>query len=156
MPNLKKTVYFAINGEEIALDVTWDLLEKVERVYSLPCDLVPYILQEAARVPRSKVAEVVALWVQGKTKQTKDEIKEFYFTCPQIQYIKDIGKIQAALLWSLRNEDGTPTISDKAFDALVNGQDITEEEITPPTPVTKAAGKGEKKPRVATSKKRTG
>lgn len=154
MPNLKKTVYFLINGEEIALDVTWDLLEKVERVYSLPCDLVPYILQEAARVPRGKVAEVVSLWVQGKTKQTKDEIKEFYFTCPQIQYIKDIGKIQAALLWSLRNEDGTPTISDKAFDALANGQDIAEEDIT--TSVTKSAGKGEKKLRVATSRKHSG
>jgi len=83
MINLKKTIYLKISGQEIALDVTWDLLEKAERVYGMPCDIIPYMLQEAVRVPRSKVAEIIALWVNGKTTLTKDQIKEHFFTTSQ-------------------------------------------------------------------------
>lgn len=152
MPNLKKTIYFNIDGEETALDVTWSILEKAERVYNLPCDLIPYMMQDATRVPRSRVAEIVTLFLQDKTKKTRDEIKEFYFTCPQKTYIRDIGKIQASILWSLRDEENRPMISDAAFEALVNGRDLPAEEPKPIEQKPKAASTA-KKPRAATSKK---
>ena len=154
MPNLKKSVYLTICKEEICLDVTWHMLEKAERVYGMPVDVIPYYLQDAVRVPRSKVAEIIALWVQEKTKLTRDEIKEHYFTCPQMQYIKDVGKIQACLLWSIRGDDGEPMISDAAFDKLVNGIDLADDDIKKPEPKKEGDSKP-KKPRAATSKKRT-
>lgn len=152
--NLKKSVYFNVCGEEICLDVTWHMLEKVERVYGMPVDVVPFYLQDAIRVPRSKVAEIISLWVQEKTKLTRDQIKEHFFTCQQSEYIKDIGKIQACVLWSLRGEDGKSMITDAAFDKLVNGIDLDEVDINKPS-TAKESGSTQKKPRAATSKKRT-
>ncbi len=152
--NLKKSVYFNVCGEEICLDVTWHMLEKVERVYGMPVDVVPFYLQDSIRVPRSKVADIVSLWVQEKTKLTRDQIKEHFFTCPQVDYIKDIGKIQACVLWSLRGEDGKSMITDAAFDKLVNGIDLADGDINKPAP-DKQTGSKPKKPRAATSKKRT-
>jgi len=154
MPNLKKSIYFTICGEEICLDVSWHMLEKAERVYGLPVDVIPYYLQDAVRVPRSKVAEIIALWVQEKTKLTRDQIKEHYFTCPQIQYIKDVGKIQACLLWSIRGDDGESMITDAAFEKLANGIDLEPDDIKKPAPKTEE-GKAPKKPRAATSKRRS-
>lgn len=154
MPNLKKSIYFTVCGEEICLDVSWQMLEKAERVYGLPVDVIPYYLQDAVRVPRSKVAEIVALWAQEKTKLTRDQIKEHYFTCPQMQYIKDTGKIQACLLWSIRGDDGEPMISDATFEKLANGIDLEDGDIKKPSQKAEVNDKP-KKPRAATSKKRT-
>jgi hypothetical protein len=149
MPNLKKTIFFNIADEQTSIDVTWSVLEKVERVYNLPCDLVPYMMQDATRVPRSKVADIVTLLLQDKTKKTREEVKEFYFSCSQKAYIRDIGKIQAAILWALRDDNNQPMISDAAFEALVNGRDLPEEPEKP-TPAPKSVVSKQKKRHAAT------
>ncbi len=155
MPNLKKSIYFTICGEEICLDVNWQLLEKAERAFSpFPVDSIPFLLQDALRVQRTKVADLISLWVQEKTKLTRDEIREYYFTCQQLEFIKTVGKIQACICWSIRDEEGRPRISDSAFDKLANGIDLTPEDTAQPEPKTEASGKP-KKPRAATSRKRT-
>jgi len=155
MPNLKKSIYFTICGEEICLDVTWQLLEKAERAFSpFPVDSIPFLLQDALRVQRTKVADLISLWVQEKTKLTRDDVRGYYFNCPHLEFIRTVGKIQACICWSIRNDKGEPSINDANFEKLANGIDLTPEDM--PTPSPKAEGEMKpKKPRAATSRKRT-
>lgn len=153
MPNLKKYVYFTVCGEEICLDVTWQMLEKAELVFSpYPVDRIPLLLENAIGVQRIKVADIVALWVKDKTKLTRDDIKAYFYQCPQIEYIRTIGKIQACILWSIRDGEGAPLISDDAFEKLINGIDLDDTDVK-----KQEEAKPDDKPkktRAATSKKR--
>lgn len=155
MPNLKKSVYFTICGEEIHLDVTWHMLEKAERVFSpYPVDRIPLLLENAIGVQRIKVADIIALWVQDKTKLTRDDIKGYFYQCPQIEYIRAVGKIQACLLWSIRDNNGDPLISDGAFEKLINGIDLDESDVKKPDEPKQDQVKSAKKTRAATSNRR--
>lgn len=154
MPNLKKSIYFTICGEEICLDVTFHLLDKAERAFSpFSIDAIPFFLQDALKVQRNKIADLMSLWAQEKTKLTRDEIREHYFTCPQVEFIKTIGKIQACICWSLRDGDGQPMITDAAFEKLANGIDLDASDIKKPSQKSEASDKP-KKIRAAISKPR--
>lgn len=155
---IRKSITLNLSGdgfaEEITVDVTWQILEKVERVYATGAESVAAIhLADPMRVQRHQLARVIALWVQGKTKLNNDQIHEAVLTAPFDQIIRLAGKIQAAVLWSVRGADGKPQITDFQFDELSEGRDI---EITAPTPTLEPAkkeAKSLKKRTSATSKK---
>jgi hypothetical protein len=161
MSQLRKTIVIPFSTfdktDEVIINVSWDILEKVERIYSTSAEYVAsQIFPNIAHVQRHKIAQILAVWSQGLTKLKQVEIHEAVQTCSQEQLYRYIGMIQAAILWSVRNGKGMPLISDKQFDALVNGEDIDldeneqDQEEQKPEDAIKP-----KKPRAATSKKRT-
>lgn len=157
MSQLRKTIVIPFTTfektDEVIINVSWDILEKVERIYSTSAEYVAsQIFPNIAHVQRHKIAQVLALWAQGKTKLNQGEIHEAVQTASQDQLYRYIGMIQAAILWSIRGTDGSPLISDKQFDQLVSGEDIDIDD----TPKQADTGSTTaKKPRAATSKKRT-
>lgn len=156
---LRKSLVFQIstsekNGEVI-VPVSWDILEKVERTYGTSAEYVAtQILPNIFHVQRHKIAQLLQLWFQGKTDFQQIQVAEAVQTAPQETFIKYIGMVQAAILWSIRGPDGQPLISDKQFDQLVNGEDINQDETPVQSPAKNGADKP-KKPRAATSKKPT-
>lgn len=146
--------------EEVIINVDWDILEKVERVYNTSAEYVAaQILLNVAHVQRRHVAQILCLWCQGKTKLKQVEITEAVQTADQDQLYRYIGMIQAAVLWSIRGADGKPMINDIQFDALVEGKDLEDDDNTKPKSgaekETKKPGEKAKKPIAGTSKKRT-
>lgn len=161
--SLRKSIVLPIqlenSIEEVLINVDWDILEKVERVYNTSAEYVAaQILINVAHVQRRHVAQILCLWCQGKTKLKQVEITEAVQTADQDQLYRYVGMIQAAVLWSIRGADGKPLITDKQFDQLVNGEDIDQGENETQSPSTasgKKPGEKAKKPTAGTSKKRT-
>lgn len=164
---LRKSITFPVStmekSGEVIVNVSWDLLEKVERTYGTSAEYVAtQILPNIFHVQRHKLAQLLQLWFQGRIAEepkgvpqfSQIEIAEAIQTSSQEQFIRYIGMIQAAILWSIRGPEGLPLINDEQFDLLVAGKDIDASE----TPVQKApegSSDKPKKPRAATSKKRT-
>lgn len=159
---LRKTIVIPFTtdskDEEVIINVSWDILEKVERVYGTSAEYVAaQILVNLAHVQRHKIAQVLQLWCQGKNDNLKQvDIAEAVQTSSQKQFYIYVGMVQAAVLWSIRGPEGNPLITDQEFDLLIAGEDI------PPKPPIDQPNESEggqskpKKPRAATSKKRTG
>jgi len=160
--SLRKTIVLPIqlenSIEEVLINVDWDILEKVERVYNTSAEYVAaQILVNVAHVQRRHVAQILCLWCQGKTKLKQVEITEAVQTADQDQLYRYVGMIQAAVLWSIRGADGKPLITDAQFDQLVNGEDIEQSEDEDPATgaaPSKKPGEKAKKPIAGTSKKR--
>jgi hypothetical protein len=152
---MKKTIIVPISGEEIIVNVDFSIIEKVERVYNCTAEVAAAIhLTDMMRIRRTHIAQIICLWVQGKTELKQSVVNEYVQTCAQNQLYKFAGMIQAAILFSIRGEDGQPLITSEQFDKLINGEDLEE------PPKGEGNQKGEekpkaKKPRKATSRKRT-
>lgn len=159
---LRKTIVIPFTtyekSEEVIINVNWDILEKVERVFGTSADYVAtMILTNIFHVQRHQIAKVLGLWCQGKNEKLKQvDIAEAVQTCNQKQFIIYIGMIQAAILWSIRGPDGQPLINDLQFDKLIAGEDLEEPPKSDESKTTEdKAGDKPKKPRSGTSKKRT-
>lgn len=139
---------------EVKVNVNWDILEKVERAYGTSAEYVAtMILTNGMHVQRHKVSQVLQLWCHSEDIKQVD-IAEAVQTCSYKQFDRYVGMLQAAILWSIRGPEGLPLITDAQFDQLVAGEDINSEE----SPIQKAKSSEAtkpKKPRAATSKKRT-
>ena len=154
---LRKTIVIPLStyedSDEVIINVNWDILEKVERVYGTSSEYVAVqILPNIMHVQRNKISQILQLWCQGKTELKQVEIAEAVQTASQEQFIQYIGMIQAAILWSIRGPDGLPLISDENFEKLIAGQDLDQQ---PEVEAPKASGDKPKKPRAGTSRKRT-
>jgi hypothetical protein len=150
--SIKKTIIIPIFDDEIIVNVDFSIIEKVERVYDKTAENVAaFDLVNIARIRRSQIAQVICLWVQGKTTIKTSLVNEAIQTCSQTDLYRFVGMIQAAILYSIRGQDGKPLITSEQFDALVSGQDIEVE----PTAQSQDAKPSEKKPRKATSGKPT-
>lgn len=152
---LRKTIVLPITtfekSDEVIINVSWDILEKVERIYGTSAEYVAtQILANIFHVQRHKISQVLQAWCQGKTELKQVEIAEAVQTASQEQFIQYIGMIQAAILWSIRGPDGLPLISDENFDKLIAGQDL---DAQPEVEAPKPSGGTSKKPRAGTSKK---
>jgi hypothetical protein len=147
---MKKDIIVKIFEEEIVVAVDFSIIEKVERIYQCSAELAAAMyLSDPIRVQRRLVSGVIALWLQGKTKLQPTTITEAVMTCSQKQLARYTGMIQAAILHSIRGDDGKPLINDEQFDLLVNGEDL------PAAPSKAAPGKKPAASRAATSRKRT-
>lgn len=159
---LRKTIVIPFTtdskDEEVIINVSWDILEKVERVYGTSAEYVAaQILVNLAHVQRHKIAQVLQLWCQGKNDNLKQiDIAEAVQTASQKQFYIYVGMVQAAVLWSIRGPEGDPLITDQEFDLLVSGEDIPPKPQIDNSKLPEGGQAKPKKPRAATSKKRTG
>lgn len=151
---LKKDLIIKVGEHEIIVPVNFELIEKVERVYGCTAEVAAAVhLSDPMRIQRRMISAVISLFVQGRAKGVgPSEVTESVMTCSQKQLAKYTGQIQAAVLYSIRGEDGQSLITPEQFDLLVNGEDL------PPAETKPAKAQPEKKPakpRAATSAKRT-
>lgn len=151
---LKKDLIIKIGETEVIVPVNFELIEKVERVYQCTAEIAAAVhLSDPSRIQRRMISAVISLFVQGRANGVgPSEVTESVMTCSQKQLAKYTGQIQAAVLYSIRGEDGQPLITPEQFEMLTNGEDLPPAESKPAKePTEKKPGK----PRAATSKKRT-
>lgn len=145
--SIKKTILIQIKEEEVCVDVDFSIIEKVERVYNCTAEVAAAIhLTDMMRIKRSQIAQVISLWVQGKTKCNPSDVNEYVQTASQKSLYKFAGMIQAAILFSIRGDDGQPLITSDQFDKLINGEDIDVADV-------KAEKPKAKKPKAASKRK---
>lgn len=147
---LKKDIIIPILDKEVVVKVDFNILDKVERVYQCTAEVAAAVhLVDTMRIQRRHLAQVISLWVQDKSDMKPSEVLEAVMTAPQKQIARYAGMIQAAVLYSIRGDDGRPLITDEQFDALVHGRDI-EPPKTDEAPPKATAAKKSRAPRKAT------
>lgn len=135
---LKKDIIIPILDEEVIVPVDFNVLDKVERVYGVTAEIAAAVhLADTMRIQRRHLAQVISLWVQDKTDMKPSKVLEAVMTAPQGLIARYAGMIQAAVLYSIRGDDGKPLITDEQFDLLVHGQDIHLEAEEAPAPAAK-------------------
>lgn len=116
---IRNNIELEIAGEEVNLDITWRLIEIVERTFGAVADLVAS--DTLVRNPtRYQVAEVIAEWCQGGNLK-KSTIRQEVMTARPDRLQVFIGAIQGAILYSLDYIDA------EQLDTLTNGQDLENE-----------------------------
>jgi len=143
---MKKTLELPLpDGETLTMEVTFRIIEIVERVYQKNADMVVSVdLASPIHMLRSKIADVISEWVA--TRQTnfkRSEIREFVITRQPMDLNVYAGCIQAAVMYSLKY------IDDDQFAKLTRGEDLDE-----PTP-KKESKRGKGKAPAASSKSAT-
>lgn len=121
MKQMKKTLDLPLpDGDSLTMEVTFRIIEIVERVYNQNADLVVSIdLATPSRMLRSKIADVIAEWVGTRhTNFKRSEIREFVITRPPDELNVYAGCIQAAVMYSLKY------INDDEFAKLTRGEDL--------------------------------
>jgi len=97
MSQLRKTIVIPFStpnkSDEVIVNVSWDILEKVERAYGTSAEYVAVqILPNIMHVQRHKLAQVLSMWVQGKTELKQVDIVEAVQTASQAQFYSYIGE----------------------------------------------------------------
>jgi len=116
---LKKTIELEIDGQEVTLDVTWKIIEIVERTCGSVADIVASEIL-VNNPMRHQVAEIVSEWVRSGTMRKKD-VKEYVMTCGADDFMRYVGSIQGAVLYSLKYIDTSQ------LEALTQGHDLPTE-----------------------------
>lgn len=137
---LKSTLDVPLGGDEITIDVTYRVIEQVERVFGTLADLVAS--ETLVNNPRRHlVAEVIALWAAGRGYRRRQVIEEVS-TCDHHTLQRYIGAIQGAVLFVLRHVD------EKDMKRLAEGLDLEDEEEGEQDPEEKPK-KGKEKPKAS-------
>lgn len=122
---LRKTLEVPIFDEPVLVDVSFRIIEVVERIYSTNADMVSVDLGNPVRVQRHKVAAVMAEWLRGREKElghSRAEIIEHVTTAPPDRLNVYVGSIQGAILYSLKY------INDDQLAALSRGEDLPDDD----------------------------
>lgn len=120
---IRKTIDLPLYDDEVSIDVTFEILEIVERVYEMRAEYVAARLQpqHPVAILRKDVAAVAVGWLTPRVlSHTRQEIREYVMTANAETLNRYIGAIQAAILYSLKE------ISDEEFEALSKGQDLDD------------------------------
>lgn len=116
---LRKQFIIPIDDEEVLLETNFRLVEILERVYRLNSDYVAInLLSDERNILRSQIAEVIALWVQGKTAYKYGDVKELVMGADMDAYKVYLGAIQAVVLFCSRQ------IDERTFDSLSSGNGL--------------------------------
>lgn len=121
---LRQSIELPIGEGSIALEVTFRILEIVERHYDLRAEFVgKFILENDARIKRSDVAKIIMAWLDviGE-KSDREEVFEAVLTASDEKLRKYVGAIQGAIFYSLRE------ITADELKALARGEDIRQAE----------------------------
>lgn len=122
---MKKTLELPLpDGDVLTMEVTFRIIEIVERVYQRNADMVVSIdLANPQLMLRSKIADVIAEWISMRhTEWKRSEIREWVITRPPLELNVYAGCIQAAVMYSLKY------IDDAQFAKLIRGEDLDEPE----------------------------
>ena len=118
---IKKTLKVPLLDEEVAVPVTFQVIEVVERVWDCNADLiVAQVLTNPRRVQRRKVAETIVEWAFEHTEIPRSKIREYVITAPASLINVYAGLIQGAVLYALHY------IDDEQLAALAKGEDLPE------------------------------
>jgi hypothetical protein len=123
---LKKSVIIPLpDGGEHALNITFRVIEIVERVYEKNADLVCSIdMANPARLIRTKIAAVIAEWLATEEKVgfTRQAIREHVMCSPPKLLNVYTGCIQGSVLYLLQY------ITEKQLEKLSKGESLEEKE----------------------------
>lgn len=120
MADLRKRIELPLLDDTVELDVTFEIIEVVERVYDMRAEYVAAQLSRPVKILRKDLANVAVGWMLGRTERSRREIREYVMTADGDTLNLYIGAIQAAILYSLRE------ITDEEFERLSKGQDLDD------------------------------
>lgn len=123
--DIRKTIDVPLFGDSVPVDVTFKIIEIVERVYGQTADLVAStLLTDPRQTLRHKVADVIVAWVGNREslgEYSRTELRGEIMTAPVDVFRVYVGAIQAAVLYSLRY------VTEQQFDQLSRGEDLTDD-----------------------------
>lgn len=103
---LRQTIEIPVAGETYAVDVTFRIIEIVERVYERRADIVGIMLQNELEILRSDVAKVIAEWLKAaRIDHDRDEVYQAVLTAPAPDLRVYVGCIAGAIYYSLKEID---------------------------------------------------
>jgi hypothetical protein len=119
---LRQSIEIPVGDGSISLEVTFKILELVERVYDLRADFVKVVLQSERMIKRSDIAVVMMGWIDSAgVKVDREQVFEDIITAPEKVIRKYVGAIQGAVMYSLRE------ISEDELKKLADGEDIRQD-----------------------------
>lgn len=126
---LRRTIVVEILGEEVSIDVTFRLIEFIERAFDTSADHAIALFVKAGGVQRRRVADVIADAIIRTTpsKWARDTIREAVITCSMDEYAQHVAALQSALLFLLKRIDA------ETFDT-VKDEIAESRKKKPPTP----------------------
>lgn len=114
--NIRETLEVEVCGETVSLDISWRIIEIVERTFGAVADLVAS--ETLVNTPtRYQVAEVISEWVKDRS-LPKSKVRESVMMASQEALQSYIGAIQGAVLYSLSY------IDEDQLDTLTGGEDL--------------------------------
>ena len=121
--NLRQAVEIPLGDKTASVDVSFRILEIVERVYDLRADFIKIVLQSERLIKRSDIARVVIGWLEASRAEfDREETLEIIMTAPESDIRKYVGAIQGAIMYSLRE------CTEEELEALARGEDIRTDE----------------------------
>lgn len=119
---LRQSVSIPIGKSSISVEVTFRILEIVERVYDIRADYVKLALQLDKYIKRTDVSNVLLGWLEvvGE-KIDREEVFETVMTCEEATLRKYVGAIQGAIMYSLKE------CTEEELQQLADGKDIRTE-----------------------------
>jgi hypothetical protein len=120
---LRQSIEILVGDSSVAIDVTFRIIEVIERHYDMRAELVgKLILENDARIKRTDVARVMVSWFDAaKVEFPRDDLFEAVLTAPDASLRKYIGAIQGAIWYSLKE------ITADELKALARGENIRQE-----------------------------
>ena len=116
---LRQSVSIPIGKSSISVEVTFRILEIVERVYDIRADYVKIALQLDRHIKRTDIANVILGWLDAVgEKVDREEVFEAVMTCNEPTLRKYVGAIQGAIMYSLKD------CTEEELQQLAEGKDI--------------------------------
>jgi hypothetical protein len=119
---IRKSLDVPVLGVTVTVDVNFRIIEIIERVYQKKAELAAADLDSPEKVLRSKVAEVISLWLAPLTNDfDRIEIKEAVMTSTPEMLNVYCGCIQGAVLFTLKY------VTADELEKLSKGESLPEE-----------------------------
>jgi hypothetical protein len=119
---LRQSIELPIGESSISIDITFRVIEIIERHYDLRAEFVgKFILENDTRIKRTDVAKVIVAWIDAAGANVdREEMYEAVLTAPDPILRRYVGAIQGALWYSLKE------ISAEEVKTLARGENIRE------------------------------